>query len=164
MWECWIMVSVVVIWNGLLEAWISTLRRWWKRCLMQLLWPQVITLNQDCPQFKVSESHSNLFSIYSFISFMPKIMIMCFFFYYLIWVVWFILLDSEYFSVVSWKICADKSLRTVIMFRYFVHAKLKHSFSLFMCFWWSGMDTWKRKQMHSHIYRTPEPFNNEVCA
>ncbi|KHN06665.1 Flavin-containing monooxygenase FMO GS-OX-like 9 [Glycine soja] len=25
-----------------------------------------------------------------------------------------------------------------------------------------GMDTWKRKQMHSHIYRTPEPFRNEV--
>ena len=24
------------------------------------------------------------------------------------------------------------------------------------------MDTWKRKQMHSHIYRTPEPFHNEV--
>ncbi|PNX58667.1 flavin-containing monooxygenase FMO GS-OX-like protein 9-like protein, partial [Trifolium pratense] len=24
-----------------------------------------------------------------------------------------------------------------------------------------GMDTWKRKQMHSHIYRTPEPFHNE---
>ncbi|KAF2312829.1 hypothetical protein GH714_040879 [Hevea brasiliensis] len=24
-----------------------------------------------------------------------------------------------------------------------------------------GMDTWKRKQMHSHIYRVPEPFRNE---
>ncbi|KAK7301501.1 hypothetical protein RJT34_12366 [Clitoria ternatea] len=27
-----------------------------------------------------------------------------------------------------------------------------------------GMDTWKRKQMHSHIYRTPEPFRNEVVV
>ncbi|XP_014495380.1 flavin-containing monooxygenase FMO GS-OX-like 8 [Vigna radiata var. radiata] len=27
-----------------------------------------------------------------------------------------------------------------------------------------GMDTWKRKQMHSHIYRTPEPFNNEIVV
>ncbi|KAI5410179.1 hypothetical protein KIW84_055602 [Lathyrus oleraceus] len=27
-----------------------------------------------------------------------------------------------------------------------------------------GMDTWKRKQMHSHIYRTPEPFHNEVVV
>ncbi|KAG5054166.1 hypothetical protein JHK85_006676 [Glycine max] len=26
------------------------------------------------------------------------------------------------------------------------------------------MDTWKRKQMHSHIYRTPEPFRNEVAG
>ncbi|KAF7806229.1 flavin-containing monooxygenase FMO GS-OX-like 9 [Senna tora] len=26
----------------------------------------------------------------------------------------------------------------------------------------TGMDIWKRKQMHSHIYRTPEPFRNEV--
>lgn len=25
-----------------------------------------------------------------------------------------------------------------------------------------GMDKWKRKQMHSHIYRVPEPFRNEV--
>ncbi|KAB5531913.1 hypothetical protein DKX38_018583 [Salix brachista] len=25
-----------------------------------------------------------------------------------------------------------------------------------------GMDTWKRKQLHSHIYRVPEPFRNEV--
>ncbi|KAF2316080.1 hypothetical protein GH714_040875 [Hevea brasiliensis] len=25
-----------------------------------------------------------------------------------------------------------------------------------------GMDTWKRKQMHSHIYRVPEPFRNEI--
>lgn len=24
------------------------------------------------------------------------------------------------------------------------------------------MDTWKRKQLHSHIYRVPEPFRNEV--
>ncbi|KAL5749142.1 hypothetical protein ACOSP7_023745 [Xanthoceras sorbifolium] len=27
-----------------------------------------------------------------------------------------------------------------------------------------GMDAWKRKQMHSHIYRTPEPFRNEVVV
>ncbi|KAK2387717.1 hypothetical protein P8452_25834 [Trifolium repens] len=27
-----------------------------------------------------------------------------------------------------------------------------------------GMDTWKRKQIHSHIYRTPEPFHNEVVV
>nr|ACU22931.1 unknown [Glycine max] len=27
-----------------------------------------------------------------------------------------------------------------------------------------GMDTWKRKQMHSHIYRTPEPFRNEIVV
>ncbi|XP_043806123.1 flavin-containing monooxygenase FMO GS-OX-like 8 isoform X2 [Manihot esculenta] len=27
-----------------------------------------------------------------------------------------------------------------------------------------GMDTWKRKQMHSHIYRVPEPFRNEVVV
>ncbi|KAH8493198.1 hypothetical protein H0E87_022446 [Populus deltoides] len=26
------------------------------------------------------------------------------------------------------------------------------------------MDTWKRKQMHSHIYRVPEPFRNEVVV
>jgi hypothetical protein len=25
-----------------------------------------------------------------------------------------------------------------------------------------GMDSWKRKQMHSHIYRDPQPFRNEV--
>ncbi|CAK9148015.1 unnamed protein product [Ilex paraguariensis] len=25
-----------------------------------------------------------------------------------------------------------------------------------------GMNTWRRKQMHSHIYRIPEPFRNEV--
>ncbi|PIA39492.1 hypothetical protein AQUCO_02600146v1 [Aquilegia coerulea] len=27
-----------------------------------------------------------------------------------------------------------------------------------------GMDTWKRKQMHSHIYRVPQPFCNEVVV
>ncbi|OMO51742.1 Flavin monooxygenase FMO [Corchorus capsularis] len=27
-----------------------------------------------------------------------------------------------------------------------------------------GMDTWKRKQMHSHVYRIPEPFRNEVVV
>ncbi|KAL8042329.1 hypothetical protein ABFX02_09G044000 [Erythranthe guttata] len=27
-----------------------------------------------------------------------------------------------------------------------------------------GMDAWKRKQMHSHIYRVPEPFKNEVVV
>ncbi|XP_050221072.1 flavin-containing monooxygenase FMO GS-OX-like 9 [Mercurialis annua] len=27
-----------------------------------------------------------------------------------------------------------------------------------------GMETWKRKQMHSHIYRVPEPFRNEVIV
>ncbi|XP_075662434.1 flavin-containing monooxygenase FMO GS-OX-like 9 [Castanea sativa] len=27
-----------------------------------------------------------------------------------------------------------------------------------------GMDAWKRKQMHSHIYRVTEPFHNEVVV
>ncbi|KAG9154787.1 hypothetical protein Leryth_014269 [Lithospermum erythrorhizon] len=27
-----------------------------------------------------------------------------------------------------------------------------------------GMDVWKRKQMHSHIYRIPEPFRDEVVV
>ncbi|KAJ6387160.1 hypothetical protein OIU78_016969 [Salix suchowensis] len=27
-----------------------------------------------------------------------------------------------------------------------------------------GMDTWKRKQLHSHIYRVPEPFRNEIVV
>ncbi|KAG9439742.1 hypothetical protein H6P81_019907 [Aristolochia fimbriata] len=27
-----------------------------------------------------------------------------------------------------------------------------------------GMDTWKRKQLHSHIYRVPEPFQSEVVV
>ncbi|MED6194354.1 hypothetical protein PIB30_027741 [Stylosanthes scabra] len=27
-----------------------------------------------------------------------------------------------------------------------------------------GMDTWNRKQMHSHIYRSPEPFRNEIVV
>ncbi|XP_028753629.1 flavin-containing monooxygenase FMO GS-OX-like 9 [Neltuma alba] len=27
-----------------------------------------------------------------------------------------------------------------------------------------GMDSWKRKQMHSHIYRSPEPFRNETVV
>lgn len=27
-----------------------------------------------------------------------------------------------------------------------------------------GMDAWKRKQMHSHVYRVPEPFRNEVVV
>ncbi|KAK6123064.1 hypothetical protein DH2020_043216 [Rehmannia glutinosa] len=27
-----------------------------------------------------------------------------------------------------------------------------------------GMDAWRRKQMHSHIYRVPEPFKNEVVV
>ncbi|KAK7330318.1 hypothetical protein VNO77_24508 [Canavalia gladiata] len=27
-----------------------------------------------------------------------------------------------------------------------------------------GMDTWKRKQMHSHIYRSPEPFRGEIVV
>ncbi|XVE56871.1 hypothetical protein DITRI_Ditri04bG0045100 [Diplodiscus trichospermus] len=27
-----------------------------------------------------------------------------------------------------------------------------------------GIDTWKRKQMHSHIYRVPEPFRDEVVV
>ncbi|KAK4257224.1 hypothetical protein QN277_006839 [Acacia crassicarpa] len=27
-----------------------------------------------------------------------------------------------------------------------------------------GMDSWKRKQMHSHIYRTPEPFRYETVV
>ncbi|KAA8541000.1 hypothetical protein F0562_024862 [Nyssa sinensis] len=27
-----------------------------------------------------------------------------------------------------------------------------------------GMDSWRRKQMHSHIYRVPEPFRNEVVV
>ncbi|KAF5730176.1 putative dimethylaniline monooxygenase [Tripterygium wilfordii] len=27
-----------------------------------------------------------------------------------------------------------------------------------------GMDSWKRKQMHSHIYRVPEPFRKEVVV
>nr|GEU46808.1 flavin-containing monooxygenase FMO GS-OX-like 9 [Tanacetum cinerariifolium] len=27
-----------------------------------------------------------------------------------------------------------------------------------------GMDTWKRKQMHSHLYRVPEPFRNQVVV
>ena len=25
-----------------------------------------------------------------------------------------------------------------------------------------GMDSWKRKQVHSHVYRVPGPFRNEV--
>lgn len=25
-----------------------------------------------------------------------------------------------------------------------------------------GMDSWKRKQLHSHVYRVPDPFRNEV--
>ncbi|PIN00899.1 Flavin-containing monooxygenase [Handroanthus impetiginosus] len=28
----------------------------------------------------------------------------------------------------------------------------------------NGMDAWKRKQMHSHIYRVPQPFKNEVVV
>ncbi|XP_052179780.1 flavin-containing monooxygenase FMO GS-OX-like 9 [Diospyros lotus] len=27
-----------------------------------------------------------------------------------------------------------------------------------------GMDTWKRRQMHSHIYRVPDPFRDEVVV
>ncbi|KAI5648241.1 hypothetical protein M9H77_34246 [Catharanthus roseus] len=27
-----------------------------------------------------------------------------------------------------------------------------------------GMDVWRRKQMHSHLYRVPEPFRNEVVV
>ncbi|XP_010522967.1 PREDICTED: flavin-containing monooxygenase FMO GS-OX-like 9 [Tarenaya hassleriana] len=27
-----------------------------------------------------------------------------------------------------------------------------------------GMDSWKRKQLHSHVYRKPEPFRNEVVV
>ncbi|KAK8604553.1 hypothetical protein V6N13_099491 [Hibiscus sabdariffa] len=27
-----------------------------------------------------------------------------------------------------------------------------------------GMDAWKRKQIHSHVYRVPEPFTNEVVV
>ncbi|WKA08495.1 hypothetical protein VitviT2T_026212 [Vitis vinifera] len=27
-----------------------------------------------------------------------------------------------------------------------------------------GMEAWKRKQMHSHIYRVPHPFHNEVVV
>ncbi|CAI9111983.1 OLC1v1012339C1 [Oldenlandia corymbosa var. corymbosa] len=27
-----------------------------------------------------------------------------------------------------------------------------------------GMEDWKRKQMHSHVYRTPDPFKNEVVV
>ncbi|XVF54363.1 hypothetical protein PTKIN_Ptkin05aG0175400 [Pterospermum kingtungense] len=27
-----------------------------------------------------------------------------------------------------------------------------------------GMDTWKRKQIHSHVYRAPEPVRNEVVV
>ncbi|KAK4285125.1 hypothetical protein QN277_001867 [Acacia crassicarpa] len=27
-----------------------------------------------------------------------------------------------------------------------------------------GMDSWKRKQMHSHTYRTAEPFRNETVV
>ncbi|XP_048328998.1 flavin-containing monooxygenase FMO GS-OX-like 9 [Ziziphus jujuba] len=27
-----------------------------------------------------------------------------------------------------------------------------------------GMDTWKRRQLHSHIYRVPDPFRNEVVV
>ncbi|KAJ4831256.1 hypothetical protein Tsubulata_014572 [Turnera subulata] len=27
-----------------------------------------------------------------------------------------------------------------------------------------GMNSWKRKQMHSHVYRVPEPFRNEVVV
>ncbi|KAM6569563.1 hypothetical protein CsatB_017548 [Cannabis sativa] len=27
-----------------------------------------------------------------------------------------------------------------------------------------GMDSWKRKQMHSHFYRVPDPFRNEVVV
>ncbi|KAK9684522.1 hypothetical protein RND81_10G215600 [Saponaria officinalis] len=27
-----------------------------------------------------------------------------------------------------------------------------------------GMDKWKRRQMHSHVYRVPEPFKNEVVV
>ncbi|KAB2000025.1 hypothetical protein ES319_D12G203400v1 [Gossypium barbadense] len=27
-----------------------------------------------------------------------------------------------------------------------------------------GMDAWKRKQIHSHVYRVPEPFRNEVVV
>ncbi|KAJ6418424.1 hypothetical protein OIU84_001737 [Salix udensis] len=27
-----------------------------------------------------------------------------------------------------------------------------------------GMDTWKRKQLHSHIYRVPEPFRDEIVV
>ncbi|RDX60535.1 Flavin-containing monooxygenase FMO GS-OX-like 8, partial [Mucuna pruriens] len=27
-----------------------------------------------------------------------------------------------------------------------------------------GMDTWRRKQMHSHIYRSPEPFRGEIVV
>ncbi|KAL3528436.1 hypothetical protein ACH5RR_007758 [Cinchona calisaya] len=28
----------------------------------------------------------------------------------------------------------------------------------------TGMEAWKRKQIHSHIYRVPEPFRNEVVV
>ncbi|CAF2355974.1 hypothetical protein HID58_039548 [Brassica napus] len=27
-----------------------------------------------------------------------------------------------------------------------------------------GMDSWKRKQVHSHVYRVPDPFRNEVVV
>ncbi|XP_010423170.1 PREDICTED: flavin-containing monooxygenase FMO GS-OX-like 9 [Camelina sativa] len=27
-----------------------------------------------------------------------------------------------------------------------------------------GMDSWKRKQIHSHVYRVPDPFRNEVVV
>ncbi|KHN48719.1 Flavin-containing monooxygenase FMO GS-OX-like 8 [Glycine soja] len=35
-----------------------------------------------------------------------------------------------------------------------------HSKPRFPCM--QGMDTWRRKQMHSHIYRSPEPFRGEL--
>lgn len=32
------------------------------------------------------------------------------------------------------------------------------------CASFSGIDTWPGKQMHSHNYRLPEPFLDQVCV
>lgn len=40
--------------------------------------------------------------------------------------------------------------------------KIIRTVFLMMVLVFVGMDLWKRKQLHSHIYRVPDPFRDEV--
>ncbi|XP_071711964.1 flavin-containing monooxygenase FMO GS-OX-like 9 [Rutidosis leptorrhynchoides] len=64
------------------------------------------------------------------------------------WIVKSIVKDSD-------KVISDVFDAVVVATGHYSHPRLPSI---------KGMDTWRRKQMHSHLYRVPEPFSNQVVV